>query len=182
VSFYLVAYLVMNTAAFAVIVAREREGGRGDDISSVEGLGRTSPLLAWPLTVAMLSLAGIPATVGFIGKINLISASVDGDYTWLAIMIVIGSLISLAYYLRVVAAVWMKPAPGVAPEDATTVEGGGVTPALAGGDPSADPRPAGWEVKLVAVACGAATIVFGILPGPIFDLAHDAGNAFVGFF
>jgi NADH-quinone oxidoreductase subunit N len=182
VVFYLIAYLVMNMAAFAVIVAREREGGRGDDISSVEGLGRTSPLLAWPLTVAMLSLAGIPATVGFIGKINLISASVDGDYAWLGVMIVVGSIISLAYYLRVVAAVWMRPAPGVTPTDTTPLEGGGATPALAGADPEADPRPAGWEVKVVAVACGIATIVFGIVPGPLYDVAQDAGRAFIGLF
>ena len=61
------------------------------------------------MTIAMLSLAGIPGTVGFIGKFQLIHALVDGDYTWLAIVLVIGSMISLGYYLRVVAAIWMTP-------------------------------------------------------------------------
>ena len=59
------------------------------------------------MTIAMLSLAGFPATVGFIGKFYLIDASVAGDYAWLGVTIVIGSVISLAYYLRVVAVMWM---------------------------------------------------------------------------
>ena len=127
----------------------------------------------------MLSLAGIPATVGFIGKINLISAAVDGDYAWLGVMIVIGSLISLAYYLRIVSAVWIKPAPDApATSPADLPEGEPGAPALAGGDLSADPRPAGWEVTAVAVVCGIGTIVFGIIPGPLYDVAQDAGRAF----
>ena len=74
--FYLAVYLFMNMAAFAVIVARERETDLGDSISAVTGLGRERPLLAWPLTIAMLGLAGIPATAGFIGKFYLIDAAV----------------------------------------------------------------------------------------------------------
>ena len=70
--FYLAAYTLMNLAAFAVIVARERESGMGDDIRSVQGLGRERPVLAWPLTISMLGLAGLPATAGFIGKLYLI--------------------------------------------------------------------------------------------------------------
>ena len=112
--FYLMVYVVMNLAAFAVIVARERETGLGDDISSLYGLGADRPWLAWPMTISMLALAGFPATAGFFGKIFLINAAVDNGYAWLGIVIVIGSAISLAYYLRVVAAVWMR-APGEAP-------------------------------------------------------------------
>src|SRR4051794_24402444 len=108
-AFYLAAYLVMNMAAFAVIVARERVSPAGDDISSFEGLGRADPWLAWPLTIAMFGLAGFPLTAGFIGKFYLLQAAVDGGYDWLAIFIVIGSIISLAYYLRVVAAMWLGP-------------------------------------------------------------------------
>ena len=100
----------MNLAAFAVITIRERETPFGDDIRSVEGLGRERPALAWPLTISMLALAGLPGTAGFIGKLFLIEAAVDGDYTWLGVVIAIGTMISLAYYLRVIAAVWMRPA------------------------------------------------------------------------
>jgi NADH-quinone oxidoreductase subunit N len=106
--FYLAAYAFMNLAAFAVIVARERETAHGDGIEALRGLGRERPLLAWPLTVSMLGLAGLPATAGFIGKLYLIEALVAGDYTWLAVMIAIGTMISLAYYLPVVAAMWMR--------------------------------------------------------------------------
>ena len=107
--FYLAAYAFMNLAAFAVIVARERETAYGDDIRAVAGLGAERPLLAWPLTISMLGLAGLPATAGFIGKLYLIEALVEGDYTWLAVFIAVGTMISLAYYLRVVAAMWMRP-------------------------------------------------------------------------
>ena len=78
--FYLMVYAVMNLAAFAVIVARERETGLGDDFASLYGLGSERPLLAWPMTIAMLGLAGMPATAGFFGKIYLIDAAVDNDY------------------------------------------------------------------------------------------------------
>ena len=105
--FYLAVYLAMNVAAFAVVVARERVSERGDDLASLENLGQASPWLAWPMTIAMLSLAGFPATAGFIGKFYLIDASVSGDYTWLGVVIVVGSMISLVYYLRVIAVMWM---------------------------------------------------------------------------
>src|SRR3954468_8845575 len=107
--FYLAVYMAMNMAAFAVLVARERETGLGDDIAALDRIGAPRPWLAWPMTVARLGLAGIPATAGFIGKVYLIDALADGGYTWLGVVIVIGSMISLAYYLRVVAAMWMPP-------------------------------------------------------------------------
>src|SRR5205085_5419501 len=115
--FYLAIYLPMNMAAFAVIVAREREAGLGDSIRALAGLGRLRPALAWPMTISMLGLAGIPATAGFIGKFYLIDASVSGGYTWLGVVIVVGSMISLGYYLPVIAAMWMRESPaGEAPE------------------------------------------------------------------
>jgi NADH-quinone oxidoreductase subunit N len=169
--FYLSVYLFMNLAAFAVIVAREREAPYGDDIRSVAGIGVSRPLLAWPLTLAMLSLAGMPATAGFIGKFTLIDAAADAGYTWLGIVIVVGSMISLAYYLKVVAAIWMRPA-GATVTDVTTADG---SPRLAGADPAAE--RAEWEVTLVAVLAGAAIVVFGVVPSPLLNLAGDAGRA-----
>src|SRR5215207_5017371 len=201
--FYLAGYLLMNMAAFAVITARERESEVGDDISSLYGLGADRPWLAWPMTIAMLSLAGFPATVGFFGKLYLIQAAVDNEYAWLGVVIVLGSAISLVYYLRVVAAVWMRPASGAATVPSSRVPGG--RPAMAGGSPEADADAAGAvparrerggvaaadqsarppvgrrlrqpEVAFVAVLCALATVVFGIYPEPLFDLARDAGAA-----
>jgi NADH-quinone oxidoreductase subunit N len=168
--FYLAAYAFMNLAAFAVVVARERETVFGDDFRAIEGLGASRPLLAWPLTISMLALAGLPATAGFIGKLYLIEALVEGDYTWLAVFIAIGSAISLAYYLKVVAAMWMRPG-------AEQVPGG--SPAIAGASPEADPidPEAGRRIFLVAPAlvAAAATVFFGIIPQPLVDFAAHAG-------
>jgi NADH-quinone oxidoreductase subunit N len=180
--FYLGAYLVMNMAAFAVICARERETGAGDDISSLYGLGSDRPMLAWPMTIAMLSLAGFPATAGFFGKLFLIQAAVDNEYAWLGVAIVLGSAISLVYYLRVIAAVWMR-APS---ERAAVVRVPGGKPVMAGGSPEADAEPVEVgsgvrrrqpEVVALAVVCAIATIALGIYPDPLLDVARDAGAA-----
>jgi NADH-quinone oxidoreductase subunit N len=170
-AFYLAVYLFMNVAAFAVVVARERVSNADDDLRAFEGLGRAQPWLAWPMTIAMLALAGFPATAGFIGKFYLIRAAVEGDYTWLAILIVVGSMISLAYYLRVIAVMWMTPIeielPTLPPR---------FVKAVSGWSPEADARRQP-EVVLVAVLAAAATIVFGIVPQPLFDVARDVGTA-----
>ena len=82
--FYLIVYLMMNMAAFARDHRpRARDRPTATTSTRVAGLGSDPPVLAWPLTIAMLSLAGIPATAGFIGKLYLIQALVDGGYTWL---------------------------------------------------------------------------------------------------
>jgi NADH-quinone oxidoreductase subunit N len=194
---YLAVYLAMNLAAFAVIVAEEAQRDDGDDISSLAGLGARRPWLAWPMTIAMLSLAGIPGTVGFIGKFQLIHALVNGNYTWLAIVLVIGSMISLGYYLRVIATMWMGSGAPVAAAAAAGAAGGaggvggaggggGYAP-IAGGSQELDEGssgPAGSaarpEILLVAVAFSAASIFFGIFPEPLFHLAAHAGHAFAG--
>jgi NADH-quinone oxidoreductase subunit N len=174
--FYLAVYLMMNLAAFAVIVIRERETGLGDDIASVQGLGVERPLLAMSMTLAMLGLSGIPATAGFIGKFYLIDATISGDYTWLGVVIVIGSMVSLAYYLKVIAAMWMQDAPVPGTALATG------RPAIAGGSPEADTAGVQVETWAVALLFGGATLFFGIVPSPLFDLAVDAGHAFTGLF
>ena len=192
--FYLFGYLFMNMAAFAVIVAEEHERPDGDYLSALAGLGSRRPWLAWPMTVAMLGLAGIPGTIGFIGKFQLIDALVSGDYTWLAIVLVIGSMISLGYYLRVVATIWMRPpvaAPIPAPGDFSAPGPGELAP-IAGGSFEADeweegPGAAGAsfaypEIVFVAVAFAAAVIFFGIFPAPLFHLAGHAANAIGGLF
>jgi NADH-quinone oxidoreductase subunit N len=193
---YLGFYLFMNLAAFAVIVAVQQTRADGDELSGLAGLGWRNPWLAWPMSIAMLALAGIPGTVGFIGKFQLIHALVDGGYTWLAIVLVIGSMISLSYYLRVIAAVWMRdavPAPG--PGIRGTLLGRGGLAPIAGGSPEADeeagvgfataPQAGGGlagagplpEATAVAVLFGAACVVFGIFPSVLFTFAAHAGRA-----
>jgi NADH-quinone oxidoreductase subunit N len=169
--FYLAAYAFMNLAAFAVIVARERETVFGDDIRSIRGLAAERPQLAWPLTISMLALAGLPATAGFIGKLFLIEALVEGDYTWLAVFIAVGTMISLAYYLRVVAAMWGR----------SETETAGATPAIAGASPEADPidPDAGrrWYIVAPAILAAAGAVFFGVIPQPLVEFAQHAGSA-----
>jgi NADH-quinone oxidoreductase subunit N len=176
--FYLAVYLLMNVAAFAVVIARERVSEAGDDIASIEGLGRADPWLAWPMTIAMLGLAGFPATAGFMGKFYLLRAAIDGGYNWLAIFIVGGSVISLVYYLRVVAAVWMAPA-----EVEVTLPGRPTRRLARVGGWSPDARAlAQPEVLVVAVLAAAAVVFFGIIPSPLFDVAKDVGTALQNVF
>jgi NADH-quinone oxidoreductase subunit N len=190
---YLIVYLMMNLAAFAVIIAAQNERADGDELSGLSGLGARRPWLAWPMSIAMLALAGIPGTVGFIGKFQLIHALVNGGYTWLGIVLVLGSMISLGYYLRVIAVMWMAgevPAagPGIAAPRAIEpmpAGRGGLAP-IAGGSLEADGALSAsssvpfLEVTLVAVVFGAASVVFGIVPSPLFSLAAHAGRALTG--
>jgi NADH-quinone oxidoreductase subunit N len=172
--FYLAVYLLMNVAAFAVVIARERVSEHGDDISALENLGQTQPWLAWPMTIAMLSLAGVPATAGFLGKFYLIDAAVGGDYTWLGIVIVVGAVVSFAYYLRVVAAMWMGgyevELPTVPPRQVKPVSGWSQE-----ADLIAQP-----EVAAIAILAAAATILFGIWPDPLFDAAREISTSLSG--
>ncbi len=188
--FYLAVYMMMNMAAFAVIVARERETGLGDSVGALTGLGHEHPWLALPMTVSMLGLAGIPATAGFIGKFYLIDAAVSGEYAWLGVVVVIGSMISLGYYLPVIATMWMRESPfaeGRARPSPSMPDGGG-RPALAGGSQELDvespetTRGIQPEVTFVAILAGAATIFFGIIPQPLFDLVQHTGSALGGLF
>jgi NADH-quinone oxidoreductase subunit N len=149
----------------------------------------------------MFSLSGIPGTIGFIGKFQLIHALVDGSYTWLAIVLVIGSMISLGYYLRVIATIWMRaesPSPGpgllgrLAPFSLPAMGGGSPEANEPGGSPvtttggsvargSALSLPSA-EVAFVAIVFAAATVGFGVFPSIVFHLADHAGRAFTGLF
>ncbi len=106
VLFYLFAYLFMNFGAFAVLTVLAAPEGDRDDLGDLDGLGFRHPLLGLLMTVFMLSLAGFPPLVGFIGKFFLFSAGVSSGWTWLVVIGVLTSVVSVYYYLRVVFHVW----------------------------------------------------------------------------
>jgi NADH-quinone oxidoreductase subunit N len=179
-TFYVLAYLVMTAAAFAVVAAVEREAGTDDGVA-FEGLAQRRPVHAVALTLSLLGLAGVPATVGFVAKLRIIESAVDGDYAWLAVVLVVGSMISFAYYLRLIARVW-SGAPREAPTPSTAVA------PLAGADPVGDavsgvrsPVPAVlgavWPTTVVAGIAGAAVLVLGIVPGPLMDTVEAVGRS-----
>ncbi|MCA8832787.1 NADH-quinone oxidoreductase subunit N [Hymenobacter pini] len=140
--FYSLAYSVATVAAFGVLKlvadARQRE-----DYDAFNGLAKTNPLLAFSLTVSMLSLAGIPLTGGFFGKFFVFSAAVENGYIGLVVFAVVMSMVSIYYYLRPIIAMYMHDA------DATTAEAVPVTPFQ--------------SAALLLLA--ALTVLLGVLPG-----------------
>jgi NADH-quinone oxidoreductase subunit N len=106
--FYLASYVITNFGAWGVVVALERREGKGLEISDYAGLGRSHPGLAAAMAVFMLSLTGVPPTLGLIGKIYLFRAVVAGGFYGLAVIGVLTSLVSAYYYLRVVVMMYMR--------------------------------------------------------------------------
>jgi NADH-quinone oxidoreductase subunit N len=106
--FYLVSYAITNFGAWAVVIALEKAEGRGLELNDYAGLGRRYPALAAAMAIFMLSLTGVPPTLGFVGKFYLFSAAVQGQFYLLAVIGVLTSLISAYYYLRVVVIMYMR--------------------------------------------------------------------------
>ena len=106
--FYLVSYAITNFGAWAVVIALEKAEGKGLNLDDYAGLARRHPALAAAMTIFMLSLTGVPPTLGFVGKFYLFRAAVQGQFYLLAVIGVLTSLISAYYYLRVVVIMYMR--------------------------------------------------------------------------
>jgi NADH-quinone oxidoreductase subunit N len=140
---YLVAYALMNAGAFAVGSLLFARAGEPYSIAGFAGRGYRSPMLAAALTTFMVSLAGIPPTAGFLGKYFVFLHAIENGRVGLALVGVAASLVGVAYYLRVVYTLYMKPeleAPAEAPADA-----------------------GGFAAVLFAAL---ATVLLGLWPGP----------------
>ncbi|ASQ89098.1 NADH-quinone oxidoreductase subunit N [Mycobacterium intracellulare] len=103
--FYLAAYTLTNSAAFAVSTALPR----WRDLNAYRGLAHTRPCLAGALVVALLGLVGTPPTAVFVGKLTTATAAWDGGQAWLAVIVMVNSLISLFYYLRWIIPLFQRP-------------------------------------------------------------------------
>jgi len=113
--FYLAGYLLMTLLSFMVIIVVANNSG-GDDISHFNGLGKRSPRLAFAMLAAMLSLAGVPFTVGFFGKFMVFSAAYDQKQFLLIGIGIVTVAAGFYYYLKVVRAMyWNEPAEGAHP-------------------------------------------------------------------
>jgi NADH-quinone oxidoreductase subunit N len=106
--FYLIPYSAASIGAFAVVAARERELGLPVTLDNLGGLGWERPLLGVAMWAFMLSFAGLPPTGGFVGKFYVFSSAYDRGWTWLVIVGVVATLISLYYYLAVIRALYMR--------------------------------------------------------------------------
>ena len=155
ISFYLLAYGFATLGGFGIITMVRRAGGEANGIAAWQGLGRTNPFVAGTMTLFLLSFAGIPLTAGFVGKLVVFAAAWQGGYGWLVLVAVIASLVAAFFYLKVVVAMWFKE-----PER-------GGQGRVAGAS--------GWTWAVVAVAA-VATIILGLVPGSILDLAAGAAQ------
>jgi NADH-quinone oxidoreductase subunit N len=146
--FYLVAYAVTNLGAWGVVLLMEKVEGKGLEIQDYAGLGSRRPWLAIVMTLFMLSLTGVPPTIGFMGKFYLFRAVLRADLVWLALVGVVTSLISAYYYLRVVVVMYMQ---------------------------DGEPEPSSEPLTTAVVGImGLATFVFGLWPTWIVDLVEKA--------
>jgi NADH-quinone oxidoreductase subunit N len=159
--FYLFGYLFSNLAAFTAVIAFENATG-STTIADYKGLVRRSPLLAGVLLIAMLSLAGIPGTVGFMGKFLVFGAAVQVGLWQTLILAIVGivtSVIGAFYYLNVVRYIFFEPA---APSESGGTSEGAAPIAV----------PAGLKVGLALVAVG--VVLIGVYPQPFIDLATQS--------
>jgi NADH-quinone oxidoreductase subunit N len=124
VLFYLAGYGVMNLVAFGVMIAVADGPRTAEKVSDYAGLSQTHPLLAAAMTVAMLSLTGIPPLVGFVGKLYLFQAAMQAGLVWLVVIACFNSVVSAAYYLGVVRTMYFEaPTEGSELPPATTYAG-----------------------------------------------------------
>lgn len=159
--FYLLGYTVTSIGAFGTLAAIERreDETRSNtwDLERLAGLAQRQPGWAAAMAAFMLSLAGVPPMVGFLGKLYIFSAAVDAGLIWLAVVGVLSSVAGTYYYLRVVVYMFMRPAAADAP--ATFRH---------------------WTTEVALVVSAVATVALGIVPGPIAEWLSRAGMVFGG--
>jgi NADH-quinone oxidoreductase subunit N len=115
VLFYLLGYTVSNVGAFAALILAGRRGAEAVSYDDLAGYARRHPAAGFALAFFLLSLTGVPPTVGFFGKFYIIRATLDAGYTSLAIIALLNSAVSAYYYLGVMVKMYMRdPAPGAA--------------------------------------------------------------------
>lgn len=156
--FYLLVYLFMNIGAFAVIhYISEKEGSA--DISKFAGLYKKSPMMAVMMGIFLLSLAGIPGTGGFIGKVNIVLGALmnEPSHYWAVAVLVGTTIISYFYYFGVFIQMFFRPAE------------------------HQEKLPKNYGLWAVVTVCAVATLVLGILPNLSLDYLHETFGLFQDF-
>jgi NADH-quinone oxidoreductase subunit N len=149
--FYLATYGLTVVGAFAVIAVLAGRDERRVRLTDYKGLFYDHPFLAGALTLFMLSLGGVPVTSGFIGKLLVFGAAVNAGYAWVSIIGVVASSVAMFFYLRVMVVMYMQESDEARPASSVG--------SLAGG---------------VIALCAAATVLFGLAWGPLFEVAQKA--------
>ena len=148
--FYLAAYYFMNLGAFGFLLYFAGETGE-ETYASLRGMGSKAPLIAIPMVIFLVSLTGLPPTIGFVGKLELIKAAMSSDKQlgWLVLCLVINSVISLYYYMRVLKEMFLRE-----PADATL-----------------KPQPA---MATFLIAMAVLTVFFGLYFTPLLEWAASS--------
>lgn len=150
VIFYLVAYVAMNIGAFILLTLFPGKNDEGLTLAGLAGLGKRHPVVAAALTVFLLSLGGFPPTAGFVGKYYLFTGALAAGETWLVLIAVLTSAVSVFYYLRLVVLMYMQ-------------DGNEITPY----------RASGFAYAAIAI-CLALTIQYGLFPGALLYAVKKA--------
>ncbi|MDP9271516.1 MAG: NADH-quinone oxidoreductase subunit N [Chloroflexota bacterium] len=154
--FYVLGYGVMNIAAFSVVGMLQRDTRRFGGMASFSGLAGRAPWLAAAMAILLLSLTGIPPTVGFFAKLYVLVATVDAGLGWLAVVIALNAALAAFYYLRVIVTMYMR-------------------------DPEADPAPidhapSSYLGLFISVA---GVLLLGLFPAAVLDILRvSAGSLF----
>jgi len=155
--FYLLAYGLTTIGAFAIVTLVRNADGEANQLAQWSGLGRRSPLIAGLFGFFLFSLAGIPLTSGFTGKFAVFSAAVDEGAAALVVVGVVTSAVAAFFYVRVVVAMFFQEPAA----DGPTVS-----------------LPGGFTAAVIALGA-VTTLVLGVFPQPVLELATDAAS-FVG--
>lgn len=146
--YYLAVYAATNLGAFGVLTVLERAGVEADEVEDLRGLSDRSPAAAAAFAVFMASLTGLPPTAGFLGKFYLFTAALQAGLLWLAVVGVLTSVVSVAYYLRAAYVAYQGP-----------------------GRAGVRVHRAPWAGVGLGLSA-AATLLFGLLPGPLTSWAQ----------
>ncbi len=146
--FYTLTYAISAGGSFAVVILLSRKGYEAESLSDLRGLNQRSPWFAAIMMFFMLSLAGIPPFIGFFAKLNAIGAVIDAGFTWLAVLMLLASVIAMYYYLKIIWFMYFED-----PEDQAVI------------------RPAP-DMSFVLSVNGLAMLGLGIAPGWLWALCE----------
>ncbi|HTV49464.1 MAG TPA: NADH-quinone oxidoreductase subunit N [Phycisphaerae bacterium] len=151
--FYLGGYSLMTTGFFAVLIYFQGTLGAAEDLDDIAGIAAEHPLAAACMTVCLLSLIGMPFTVGFLGKLFIVQAALAGGHPLMAVIVVLNAAIAAAYYLRMIAVMYLRDA--WAPFSLRNI----------------------WALKTAAVLATGLVVIFGLFPSLLLNMSANSGLA-----
>jgi len=168
--FYIITYAIISMGGFAVIIYLSRDGKEADQLDDLKGLSSTHPWVAFMMMLFLFAMAGVPPTVGFYAKLSVITAVVDVNIIWLAVLAVVMSVIGAYYYLRAIKLMYFdKP-----DENLNTASSDAEKNVVSSPTTTAT---SSLDFTLLLSINGLAVLLLGILPGALMALCLRAIQA-----